>query len=553
MLDYQVLFDCAPTPYLVLAPDLPIVAVNQAYLAATGTERADILHRPIFEVFPDNPADPAANGVRNLRQSLETVLATAAPDTMALQRYDIPTRPDGRFEERYWSPINTPVLGPGRTITHIIHRVQDVTDFVRMRAARDRQRAVADEIESDLFVRAREVQDINQRLRAANEELAATSRALRQAQEAKDRFIATLSHELRNPLAAVQAAVDLLELDVSPDHAALAVLRRQTTALIRMTDDLLDATRALTGRLELVRGPLDLRTVVDAAVADIAADYARSKRALRVTLPDEAMPMDGDHVRLAQMVGNLLSNAGKYTEPGATVAVFLARSGGEVLLSVRDDGIGFEPSVAETLFEVFARAVHPDTHRVGGLGLGLAVVRSITELHGGVVTAHSAGPGLGAEFRVRLPLTLDQRPVDTPAAAQVVARAPMRVLVIEDNADLAATYQALLRRRGDSVTVAGTGREGLTAAASEEFQLVLCDIGLPDINGYQVARCLRSHPATRGLKLVAVSGFSQDRDRERARVAGFDAHLAKPLASADLDEVLGQWVNARPSAPRDPA
>ncbi|HEU5474722.1 MAG TPA: ATP-binding protein [Actinophytocola sp.] len=546
--DYRRLFDAAPTPYLILAADLTIVEVNEAYLSATSTQRHTLLDQSIFTAFPDNPDDQNADGVRNLRRSLETVLATAEPDTMALQRYDIPIGPDGHFEERYWSPINTPILDDDARITHIIHRVQDVTAFVHLRSSgHDRQQAEralarAEAMEADLVARAREVQDVNRQLRHANEELAATSQALREQQEAKDRFIATLSHELRNPLAAIQAAVELLALDILPDHPALAVLQRQTAALIRMTDDLLSATRVLTGRLDLVRQLLDLREVVQTAAADVAAEFAASHRALRVSLPGDAVPLDGDRIRLAQLLGNLLSNAGKYTQPGATVTIDLSRAGAAAVLVVRDDGIGFAPAAAETLFEVFTRAVPSGTTPISGLGLGLAIVRNIAELHGGSVTAHSDGPGTGAEFRVRLPLSTAAYPGDQPPPpAERPARRPLRVLVIEDNTDLAATYRAVMHRHGDTVTVATTGHAGLAEATAQPFDLVLCDIGLPDIDGYQIARRLRDHPATRDTKLVAVSGFSQDSDRQQALHAGFDAHLAKPMTLTDLESLLNSW------------
>lgn len=543
-LDFQRVFDAAPTPYLVLTPDLTIVAVNQAYLDATETQSDTLVGRPVFAAFPDNPADGSADGVANLRRSLETALATGKPDSMALQRYDIPVGAAGHFEERYWSPINTPVIAHDGTITHIIHRVLDVTEFVRSaRHAPDGAQARLSELEADLFVRAREVQDMNRQLRETNHELAETGAALRAQQEAKDRFIATLSHELRNPLAAIRAAVELLALDVPAGHPSLAALERQTTALIRMTDDLLDATRALTGRLELVWQRLDLRQVVEEAVADVAADFAEGRRALQVAVPHAAVPVDGDRVRLAQLLSNLVSNAGKYTAPGAIVRITLASTDVEALLTVADDGIGFAPSLTDSLFEVFTRAAPSGTTPAGGLGIGLAIVRTISELHGGSVSAHSDGPGTGAEFRVRLPLAAAPAD-DGPHESVRASREPLRFLVIEDNVDLGDTYRTLLERRGDVATVTTTGRAGLAEAAAAPFDVVLCDIGLPDIGGLQVARHLRAQPETEGLTLVAVSGFIQESDRQQALAAGFDAYLAKPVTLVDLDRVLAALADA---------
>jgi signal transduction histidine kinase/ActR/RegA family two-component response regulator len=543
-LDYRLLFDAAPTPYLVLDADLTIVAVNEAYLSATRTTRDGLVGRPVFAAFPDNPEDGDADGVANLRRSLETTLETGQPDTMALQRYDIPVGTEGHFEERYWSPINTPIAAGDGTITHIIHRVQDVTEFVRAAGhAPEGALARLSELEADLFARAREVQDMNRQLREANHELAATTAELRAQQEAKDRFIATLSHELRNPLAAIRAAVELVALDAPEGHRPVAVLERQTMALVRMTDDLLDASRALTGRLDLVRSRLDLREIVGETVADTTAEFAEGKRTLRVSMPSRPVPVDGDRVRLAQLLSNLVGNAAKYSAPGATVSVELSAADGEAALTVSDDGMGFAPELADSLFDVFTRAAPSGMTSAGGLGLGLAVVRTISELHGGSVSAHSDGPGTGARFTVQLPLVSS---VDDARVDVVVPREPLRFLVIEDNVDLGLTYRLLLARRGDTVTVVETGRAGIAAASTERYDVVLCDLGLPDIGGLRIARHLRAQPATAGLTLVAVSGFIQERDRQEALEAGFDAYLAKPMTLADLDRVLAGLAAAAP-------
>ncbi len=543
--DYRRLFESAPTPYLVLDPDLVVVAVNDAYLTATLNTRESLLGKHLFDAFPDNPGNLAADGVRNLRQSLRSVLTTGRPDAMTLQRYDIPadpSRPDGEYVERYWSPVNTPVLDDDGAVVNIIHRVEDVTEFVRMRRVGQQQRRAAedaeqhsDRMENDLIARAREVQDVNHQLREANEQLAAVGATLRQQQEAKDRFIATLSHELRNPLAAAQVAVELLAEQID-DHPALGVLQRQIDALVRMTDDLLDATRAMTGRLAVERGDVNLRAVVTEAVGDVERELRESGRTLRVTLPEQDVAVVGDRIRLGQMLGNLLSNARKYTRPGSAIDVELTPGDdGTATLTVRDDGIGFDPAIAERLFEVFARAETKAGTDVGGLGVGLAIVRGVVELHGGTVTAHSEGEGMGASFVVTLPLAGETSETPPERARPVESSGGRRVLIIEDNADLAATYRMLLERHGDVVTIASTGKSGLEQATSAPFDVVLCDIGLPDIDGWEVAWRLRDLPKRDRMLVVAVSGFGQESDRERSRHAGFDAHIAKPMRLSDLD------------------
>ncbi|NUS28209.1 MAG: response regulator [Streptomyces sp.] len=542
--DFRRLFDAALSPLLILTPDFTIVEVNRAYLTATRTERS-IVGQRIFEVFPDNPDDPSADGVANLRRSLETVVATGRTDTMALQRYDIPTGEEGGFDEKYWSPVNTPVLDADGRVTHVIHRVEDVTEFVHVRrVGREQQRVAAEAqmraegMEIDLFVRAREIREVNDQLLRANAELDAAGRRLREEQQAKDRFIATLSHELRNPLAAAMAATELLALDLPDGHPALSVLERQLGTLVRMSNDLLDGTRALTGRLELVRERVDVRSVVESACADIRGLFGHEGRKLDVGVPREPVVVDGDRLRLAQVLTNLLSNALKYTPPGGRTEVALREADGQARLTVRDDGIGFAPAQAEDLFGVFMRAAPAGPDTPEGLGLGLAVARTVVELHGGTIGAHSEGPGRGAAFTVLLPVADPTAP--EPARPVIVrpARRQLSILIVEDNTDLAQTYRTLLQRQGHHVTAVHTGTDALTATEDSLFDVVLCDLGLPDVDGYTVARTIRARPHGDGLRLIAVSGFSQGTDRAQSRTAGFDAHLAKPLPLNDLLDLL---------------
>ncbi|WP_051386092.1 PAS domain-containing sensor histidine kinase [Actinokineospora inagensis] len=383
-MDFRLLFECTPSPYLVLTPDLVICEVNPAYLTATAAKREDLLGKHIFTAFPDNPDDPAADGVRNLRRSLDAVLATGRPDSMPVQRYDIAVGPDGRFEERHWSPVNTPLLDADGVIRYVLHRVEDVTELVGSRAPDER----VERLEVDLFVRSRE-------LKAANDRLADTTAALRREHLAKDRYFAAVAHELRNPLGALRAAAEVLAMDVV-EHPALGVLDRQVSALSRLTGDLLDAGRVIAGGLRLERVPLDLRGLVRESVAD-----GVDGRVVSLAVPDEPVRVLGDRVRLGQVLGNLLSNAAKYSQPDTAIEVGLGAAGSTAELTVVDAGIGFDPAAAESLFEAFTRVAES---YAGGLGLGLLVVRGVVRVHGGTVVAHSDGPGTGARFTVRLPL-----------------------------------------------------------------------------------------------------------------------------------------------------
>jgi two-component system CheB/CheR fusion protein len=250
--------------------------------------------------------------------------------------------------------------------------------------------------------------------------------------------------------------------------------------------------------------------------------------------------VDGDRLRLAQVLTNLLSNALKYTPPGGRTEVALTAGDDEARLTVRDDGIGFDPGLAEELFGVFTRAAPAGPRTPEGLGLGLAVARTVVELHAGRITAHSDGPGRGATFTVTLPLVDAAAPQPPRRPAVRPVRRHLAILVVEDNADLAATYRTLLERQGHHVTAVHTGADALTATESDLFDVVLCDLGLPDVDGYTVARTLRARPHGERPRLVAVSGFSQGTDRALSRAAGFDAHLAKPLPLTDLLELLAR-------------
>jgi PAS domain S-box-containing protein len=376
------------------------------------------------------------------------------------------------------------------------------------------------------------VLDISERKRAEE--------ALREADRRKDEFLAILSHELRNPLAPIRNSVYLLtRADPAGPQAARArqVIDRQTQHLTRLVDDLLDVTRISRGKIELQRVRLDLRDVVRKTADDVRSMFEQSGVELRLEHAAGPLWVDADPTRVAQVVGNLLHNAMKFTPHGGKVVVYAGPADGRAEVIVRDTGIGLDPAELNTLFEPFAQADRTLARSQGGLGLGLALVRGLVQQHGGQVSAHSEGAGRGAEFRVSLPLA----PADPAASerAAVGAGAPRaRVLIIEDNPDAAQSLAEVLQLRGHDVRIAHDGRSGITAAAALVPDVVLCDIGLPDIDGYAVARALRANGALRDTRLVAVSGYAQPEDQERAREAGFVAYLAKPPHLDKLDELF---------------
>jgi signal transduction histidine kinase/ActR/RegA family two-component response regulator len=387
--------------------------------------------------------------------------------------------------------------------------------------------------------------------RAVLTDLERTRDGLRDADRRKSEFLAVLSHELRNPLAPIRNSLYLLERAAAdPEQAARAkaVIHRQTQHLTRLVDDLLDMTRISVGKIDLRRTRLDLRETVRRTTDDLHSLFAQARIALRVEYASSGpVWIDADPTRMAQVLGNLLHNAAKFTPAGGSVTVAVAAREGTAELSVRDDGAGMEPSTLERMFEPFAQGEQTLARTGGGLGLGLALVRGLVGLHGGTVEAQSAGVGRGAEFVVRLPLAEALAEPERPDGARA-SRVPRVVLVIEDNADGAQTLADVLELHGHEVRVARDGRSGIEAARELRPDVVLCDLGLPDVDGYDVARTLRREAALDRTRLVALSGYAQPEDRERAHAAGFDVHLAKPPDLEQLMDVVsgGAREGARP-------
>ena len=956
--DFRVLFEAAPGLYLVLTPDLKIVAVSDGYLRATMTQRQAILGRGIFEVFPDNPEDPTATGVSNLSASLGRVLRNKTTDAMAVQKYDI-RRPDvegGGFEERYWSPVNSPVFGPGGEVAFVIHRVEDVTEFVRLKQRGIEQEKLAQEMrvrgeqmEAATFLRAQELQEANRQLRQANEELSRlketlerrveertaeltrTNEALREvearftailnyspscifakdrqgryllankalgeftgrdaadllgrtdadvfpaevaarfarddgdllasgspriyeesfahadttvtaltvkfplvdadgtayavcgiatdisdrkrAQDAlreserqwrslaealpnlvwtdlpdgqcdylssqwasytgvpenellgltwlervihpddrertlacwtaavedkgvydleyrirrhdgqyhwfktrgvpirdgqgrivkwfgtctdiedqkqvmeelrqseerfarfmqhlpglawvkdsqgryvyandaavkafrhsrndlygktdaeifpantaaqfqendgralasgtgvqvvetleqddgivhhsivskfpipgregrpalvggvaiditdlkraeeelrdadrrKDEFLATLAHELRNPLAPIRNSLQILKMprvDAETAQRSRDMMERQVHHLVRLVDDLLDVSRVMRGKIELRRERVELATVVARAVETVQPLIDAQGHGLTVNLPPESLPLDADPVRLAQVVGNLLTNAAKYTEANGRIRLTAQREGREAVLRVRDTGIGIAPDMLPKVFGLFVQVDHAATRSQGGLGIGLTLVKNLVEMHKGTVEASSAGLGKGSEFVVRLPLSAQEGWRRTEEESGETAHAPARssgrlLLVVDDNTDAADSLAMLLRLQGHEVRVAHDGPAALEMAKGYRPEMVFLDIGMPGMDGYEVARRLRRQPGLEKVRLAALTGWGQEEDRRRTAEAGFDHHLVKPVEPGTLEALLESLAGCR--------
>jgi signal transduction histidine kinase/DNA-binding response OmpR family regulator len=366
---------------------------------------------------------------------------------------------------------------------------------------------------------------------------------LRCADARKDEFLAMLGHELRNPLAPVVNALELVRRrdgDDPPLARAVVVARRQIDHMRRLLDDLLDVSRIRTGKIELRQAALDARDAVRDAVEETEALVTEYRHALEVALPPEPLPLDGDRVRLTQVVTNLLHNAAKYTQPGGHLSVRAGRDGTDVVITVRDDGIGIAPDVLPRVFDLFVQAAQGADRAHGGLGLGLTLARHLVEMHGGTLLGRSGGPGAGSEFEVRLPARADgaagPQPGDPPSPR--AAAHHLRVVLVEDSADIRETLRSLLELEGHAVAEAEDGRRGLELIRAQAPDVALVDIGLPGLDGYAVARHARA--AAPGTRLVAMTGYGRPEDRRLALDAGFDAHVVKPVHFDDLSRLLAE-------------
>jgi signal transduction histidine kinase len=414
----------------------------------------------------------------------------------------------------------------------------------------------------ELYCQRRELRQVNRSLAEANSRLALANSTLqvektreleqlnstlREANRHKDEFLAMLAHELRNPLAPIHNAVQLMRSPQLPPEQLVwtrEVIERQVRHLTKLVDDLLDVSRITRGKINVVRESIELATVVERAVETVQPMLALQRHELVVKVEPEPLLLDGDLTRLTQIVGNILSNAIKYTDDGGRIELTAGSIGDQVEIRVRDNGIGIEPEVLPLVFDLFAQASQLNGRSQTGLGIGLALAKRLAEMHGGDVQASSDGPGKGSEFVVRLPRKKNDGAA-SPVHADVeqapeptMSMAARRILLADDNRDALETLARLLQLGGHEIHKAVDGVQALEAATRVRPDLVLLDIGMPGMDGYEVARRIRSQPWGRAAKLVALSGWGQESDRKRSREAGFDTHFIKPLDPQRLSMLL---------------
>ncbi len=493
---FETLLNAAPLGVILVDEDFRIAAVNPIALPLIG--EGDLIGRDYDSVVRAAWSSADADAItRRFRHTLQTGEPHLVPEFIALRK-------DRNVMEYYeWQVSRIPLPGGKRGV---VCYFRDISKSVLAREA------------------------------------------LREADTRKDEFLATLSHELRNPLAPLRSSLEIVKrLATMPQNAsaALAIMDRQLSHLVRLVDDLLEVSRITRGQVELRREHVRLDAAIHGAIETSEPLIRAGNHRLIVSLPDEPLMLDADPVRLAQIFGNLLNNAAKYSEKGGQIEIAARRDGEEALVTIRDSGDGIEAEQLPKLFQIFTRGERSARRNQSGLGIGLALVRRLTEMHGGRVEASSEGIGKGSCFSVRLPLNVRQVAAPKARGREHSSIESLSVLVVDDNKDAAESLAMLLRTAGAEVHVAHDGPTALAEFERAEPHVVLLDIGMPDMDGCEVARRLREVARPDRVTLVALTGWGQDEDRRRVREAGFDHHLVKPVDLASLQTLLTSVARAR--------
>ena len=450
------------------------------------------------------------------------------------------------FHQTHWAPL----LQMQRSVAEVKlefrhsdgHKVPMLINAVRRMAGDTEFDDFACVVVNDRHKYEKELLHTRRRAEAALEAKSAAEQALQVADRHKDEFLATLAHELRNPLAPIQAAVRLLSIKEFSDQQVIwsrGVLERQVALMARLVDDLMDVSRIAEGKLELRKEHVELSVVMRQAIEGSRDLLRAESHHFTARLPDSPVYLDADSIRLTQIVQNLLNNAAKYTPSGGKIELEARREDDEAVISVRDTGIGIAAENLDTLFTIFSQLPSGRSRSQGGLGIGLSLVRAMTERHGGTVTATSMGVNQGSEFTVRLPLSRVQTAMPSDKAPATPEHHKKRhVLIVDDNEDTAVSLAVLLEGDGYETRTAASGSAALLLASEFQADVLLLDISLPDMSGHEVARRLRADPLKGHLLLIALTGWSQEQDRQTASDAGFDHYLLKPVNYDDLLALL---------------
>jgi signal transduction histidine kinase len=587
--NFRTLFEAIPGLYIVVNSDFVIVAVSDAYLEATMTDREKIIGRGMFEIFPDNPDDPNATGTTNLRASLQRVLRERVPDAMAVQKYDVrrPENEGGGFEERFWSVMNKPVESEnGDRIEYIIHRAEDVTEFMRLKqlTAQQQQRADGlqertDQMELDIYSRGQELQGKNQQLRFANEELVRRDHEntqlydrLFQLDQLKTQLFANVSHELRTPLTLILGLTEkLLNSRETPFamHNDLHSIDRNAKLLLKHVNDLLDVAKLESGKMTADYAEIDLAQLVRQTGGHFSSHAQEQHLDFSVETP-ATMPAQVDPDKIQRILMNLLSNAFKYTPMGGRVRCVLAldapdgENQQQASIAIADSGPGIPAQMRMNVFERFFQVAESSTRRVGGTGLGLAIAKDFAELHGGSIQIGEAVEG-GALMTLTLPLTAPADAavrsgaepsiitdstirvlLDTSTAAESSVAAAENdsrplILVVEDHPEMSRFIRETLNRdyRTES---AFNGHQGLERALELMPDLILSDVMMPDFSGIQMVNAIRDHEQLNHTPILMLTAKADDEVRVQLLREGAQDYLMKPFVAEELRARVGNLV-----------
>lgn len=567
--DYKILFESLPSQFMILSPDLYIMTVSNAYANATLVKREDVAGKHLFQVFPDNPNDPSANGVQNLKASLNKVLRTRQTDTMAVQKYDIQKRPEdgGGYEERFWSCANSPVLDAKGEVLYIVHRAEDVTDFVRL-SQKEREKSQMTEVlmeknqrmEAEVYSRSQEVQKANMELKKLYEEL-------HQRDQLKTKFFSNVSHELRTPLALILGSIERdlnrTNLDAASKNT-LNHIQRNARVVLKHVNDLLDIAKLEVGKMSLKYVDLDVAALARFTASNFQSLAAERGHQFTVDTPKN-LQAQVDPEKFQRILTNLLSNAFKFTPPGKFIKCELKKVGGNLQLIVTDGGPGISDKDKKNIFQRFFQAEESSIRRFGGTGLGLSIVKEFADLHGGMVEVGDSDEK-GALFRITLPLSAPANSdvateynitdaqhsiletVETFKTPEISGtnekhadKTKNLVLVVEDNAEMRNFIVETLFADFNVVT-AKNGKDGLEKLQSIKPDLILTDVMMPEMSGDQLVAEVRKDNAFGKIPIILLTAKADDDLRVRLLREGAQDYLMKPFSQEELQSRIWNFI-----------
>lgn len=552
VIDFKKVFESSPGLYLLLDPDLKILAVTNSYARATKTNPDVIIGRGIFEIFPNNPNDPLADGVATLGASLQRALTTKIPDTMAVQKYDIqlPENEGGGFQVKYWSPCNTPVLDENGEVIYIIHQVEDVTEFVLLKK---NEKEFVEKADAEIFRRAQEIQKANQDLRETHEELAKMYEKVKEMDVLKTQFFSNVSHELRTPLTLIMGpAQELLDDKTLTDEQRmfLQMILRNSAILLRHVNDILDVSKLEAGKMDVTYSQCNLSELVRLTASNFESIMQAKQIKYTVEAPGE-ISAEVDEEKVQRILMNLLSNAYKFVPESGSVSCKLFKTDGRARIIIQDNGPGIAPEMRKAIFERFHQGDGSVTRKYGGTGLGLSIVKEFTELHRGKVWV-TAAEGGGSAFVVEIPLKAPEgaiigkksitsfrdnylsEEVQKNDVQQVLGESSLPlVLIVEDNSDMRHFIKNCLLPDFRVIT-AENGKIGYEAAKRFVPDLILTDVMMPVMSGDQMIQIIRTDKATKHIPIMLLTAKADDDLRIKLLGEGCQDYLMKPFVEKEL-------------------